>query len=44
MAAFRGEGHVVLRLLHHLAEQRGKLANVTEELVTRLARRLSAGQ
>jgi hypothetical protein len=44
MAAFRGEGHVLLRLLQDLAEQRGESANVADEWVTRLARRLPAGQ
>jgi len=40
----RGEGHVVLRLLQHLAGQGGGLADVADELVSRLARRLPAGQ
>ncbi|MFI0779416.1 hypothetical protein [Streptomyces sp. NPDC021212] len=40
----RGEEHVVLRLPQHLAEQRGDLADVADELVTRLVRRLPAGQ
>ncbi|WP_107426112.1 hypothetical protein [Streptomyces milbemycinicus] len=38
----RGEARAAVALLRHLAEQRGKLANVAEELAGNLARRLPA--
>lgn len=38
----RGEARAVLPLLQHLAEQSGELADIADELVTRLARRLPA--
>jgi hypothetical protein len=38
----RGEAQALLPLLQHLAEQRGELADIADELVARLARRLPA--
>lgn len=38
----RGEAQAMLPLLQHLAAQRGELADIADELATRLARRLPA--